>query len=191
MIIGLSGYARSGKDTLGSILVEEHGFTQIAYADALKRLLHQLNPIVSIDAASRSEAPRILLDDLLHSPYSDSSLSGEPDWEYAKRLSPDVRPLLQRLGEGARTLIGPDVWVSALTNSLHPHVNYVITDVRYPNETVICDEVWRINRQGNRPANAHISETALDNFACTHRIAVPESSNYRQLLQYVTAELLA
>jgi hypothetical protein len=35
-IIGLCGYAGSGKDALGAILVRKHGFQRIAFADAVK-----------------------------------------------------------------------------------------------------------------------------------------------------------
>lgn len=36
MIIGLCGYAGAGKDALGQILVERHGFVRLAFADAVK-----------------------------------------------------------------------------------------------------------------------------------------------------------
>lgn len=37
ILVALSGYAGSGKDALGQILVENHGFTRVAFADAIKR----------------------------------------------------------------------------------------------------------------------------------------------------------
>jgi hypothetical protein len=37
-IIGLAGRAGSGKDTVANILVRDHGFIKIAFADALKRV---------------------------------------------------------------------------------------------------------------------------------------------------------
>ena len=43
-VIGLTGYAGSGKDTLANILVEEYGFTRIAFADKTKEFLYDLNP---------------------------------------------------------------------------------------------------------------------------------------------------
>ena len=46
MILGLAGYATSGKDTVGRYLVEEHGFTRLAFADTLKRFALAVNPIV-------------------------------------------------------------------------------------------------------------------------------------------------
>lgn len=35
-IIGLTGYARSGKDTFAKVLTDEYGYTRVAFADALK-----------------------------------------------------------------------------------------------------------------------------------------------------------
>ena len=46
MIIGLTGYARSGKDTVASILVEDYGFTRVAFADPIRDLLLKINPIL-------------------------------------------------------------------------------------------------------------------------------------------------
>jgi dephospho-CoA kinase len=46
MIIGLSGYSRSGKDEVAKILVEDYGFTRIAFADKIRELLYEMNPIV-------------------------------------------------------------------------------------------------------------------------------------------------
>ncbi len=40
MIVGLSGLAGSGKDTVADILVRDHGFAKIAFADPMKRAVH-------------------------------------------------------------------------------------------------------------------------------------------------------
>ena len=39
-IVGLSGYARSGKDEAAKVLVEEFGFTRVAFADKLREVLY-------------------------------------------------------------------------------------------------------------------------------------------------------
>ena len=36
MIIGLSGYARSGKDTVAELLVLNYGFKRVAFADGIR-----------------------------------------------------------------------------------------------------------------------------------------------------------
>lgn len=42
MIVGISGKAQSGKDTIGNILVTKYGFTRVASADALKRIARNI-----------------------------------------------------------------------------------------------------------------------------------------------------
>ena len=49
MIIGLAGYAQSGKDTVAKFLVENHGFERVAFADPIRDLLYELNPIVGFE----------------------------------------------------------------------------------------------------------------------------------------------
>jgi hypothetical protein len=46
MIIGLSGYARSGKDTVAELLVLNYGFKRMAFADGIRESLIALNPIL-------------------------------------------------------------------------------------------------------------------------------------------------
>jgi hypothetical protein len=42
MILAISALAGSGKDTVAQILVEDHGFVQVAFADVLKRILQDV-----------------------------------------------------------------------------------------------------------------------------------------------------
>ena len=46
MIIGLTGYAQSGKDSVADILVKNYGYTRIAFADPIRKLLYETNPAV-------------------------------------------------------------------------------------------------------------------------------------------------
>jgi len=39
MIIGLSGYASAGKDSVAQILVEKFGYKRMAFADAIRDIL--------------------------------------------------------------------------------------------------------------------------------------------------------
>jgi hypothetical protein len=159
MIIGLSGYAQAGKDTTGSILVEEHGFHRVAFADALKDFLYALNPII------HSGGVRL------------RSVVDQRGWEFAKRVT-EVRELLQRLGtEAGRGILGQDIWIRTAMAKLHEgnHGNHhVFTDVRFPNEATMIKhhggEVWRVWRPGTRAANAHASETSLDDWTFDYEI---------------------
>lgn len=154
-VIGLSGYAGSGKDTAAQEFVR-HGFERLAFADILREALYALNPVAKITEGGRILTVRDLVDDV--------------GWDAAKRDSDsDVRVLLQRLGtEAGRELIGENVWVDVVFRKMQDGGKYVITDTRFPNEAKAIEkvggEVWRITRKGVGPANDHTSERALETY---------------------------
>ena len=151
-IIGLAGYAQVGKDTIGSILVRDHGFERRAFADALKR--------VAYDAA-----PWLVAGDIR---FHLQEVVGAVGWDRAKTEYPGVREYLQDLGNAVREHVGNDAWVTAALQNLVPGGRYVITDVRFPNEAAeiirLGGEVYRVERPGYGPVNDHISETAMDSW---------------------------
>ncbi len=153
-IIGLSGYAQAGKDTVASALVNEFGYERAAFADPLRQVLYALNPIVFC---------------LFDENYRVQDLVDGMGWDKAKTEHPEIRALLQRLGtEGGRNILGENVWVDAAMRKLDPEKRYAFTDVRFPNEFHAVleagdgNEMWRIVRQDHGPVNDHPSETALD-----------------------------
>lgn len=148
-IIGLSGYAQSGKDTVGKYLIEKYGFKRISFADKLREVLYAQNPIVVCDVDSQRRVQDVV---------------DYYGWEAAKSTFVEIRQLLQALGtEAGRKVLGENVWVEAALRDL-PDGNYVVTDVRFPNEAEAVHELWRVVRPGYGPINDHPSETALDNF---------------------------
>lgn len=151
MIIGLSGYAQSGKDTVAKILVEDYGYSRIAFADIIRTAVYKLNPLVTYDGMRLAH----LVD-----------LEG---WEIAKTL-PEVRRLLQVMGsEVGRDMIDPQIWIELTLHSASKTDKIVISDVRFRNEaeeiTWRGGEVWRVSRiERDAPINLHRSETDLDNW---------------------------
>jgi hypothetical protein len=147
-IIGLTGYAQSGKDTLASILVEKYGYSRIAFADKIRDFLYGINPMVGC-------SPTGYLQDLVN-------LVG---WDKAKQ-EPQVRRLLQDLGISARDLIAEDIWVTAALSNVGKDQRVVITDVRFENEASMIKsmggQLWRVKRAGVGPVNDHVSESELD-----------------------------
>ena len=148
MIIGLMGYARSGKDEVAKILVNKFGFERRAFADKIRDMLYEMNPMVG------TEPLQIRID-------SDG-------WEEAKR-HPEVRRLMQKLGVAARNNISQNVWVIPVITSMEQTERYVISDVRFENEVysikAMGGEIWRIERPGVGPVNNHVSETGLENLS--------------------------
>ena len=149
MIIGLSGYASAGKDSVAQILVEKFGYKRMAFADAIRDILYTLDP-------------------LTHSGLHVKSVVDDYGWDIAKQ-DVEIRRLLQVLGtEVGRNVFGDDVWVDVLISKLEPMDKVVITDVRFPNEAReihnLAGEIWRINRDGVSAVNEHISEVIMDEY---------------------------
>jgi hypothetical protein len=148
MIIGLTGYAQSGKDTVASILVENYGYQRVAFADPIRDLLYATNP-------------------MLKEGYRVKGLVDVYGWDRVKVDYPEARRLLQDLGVGARKTFGDMFWVKQALRQVNPDGKYVITDVRYPNEAKALREyggsqIWRVRRLGVDPVNSHESESAMD-----------------------------
>lgn len=150
MIIGLAGYARSGKDTIADLLAE-HGYRKQAFADPMREALYTLNPNVDVNGY------RMTLQQAVNG----------LGWEGLKDLSDELRPLLQRFGtDVCRHLFGQDIWVK--TAMARVAGDTVFADVRFPNEADAIREaggvLLRVVRPGVAPANAHASERALDDY---------------------------
>lgn len=111
----------------------------------------------------------------------------------SSRLETEVltpRKMLQIIGtEGGRELIHPNIWVNALMADYKPKIeqgdyftsevvetfpNWIITDVRFPNEVEAIENrggvVIRVNRTDIYSLDNHSSETSLDNWEFIHTI---------------------
>lgn len=162
-IIALSGYARSGKDEAAKVLIEEFGFKRVAFADKLREVLYQLNPLVAPTKERFFVRPK--------NPVTLQEVIDSYGWDGYKETDhgPEIRRLLQRLGtEAGRQTLWDSIWIDAALTGHPDDARLVITDARFPNEaTAVIErggEVWRIKRRGIAPANAHPSETSLDDW---------------------------
>jgi hypothetical protein len=150
LVIGLSGVARAGKDTVGIVLQDLYGYEIKSFSDVLNKALIALNPWVIESSEGWLR-------------YADAvDLLG---YEKAKEI-PEVRALLQRMGtEVGRDLLGQDIWVDALFKDYKPGDKWAIVNVRFPNEfnavKQVGGEVWEVTRPGYEPAQGHISDRAL------------------------------
>ena len=125
MIIGISGFIGSGKDTAANYLVGFHGFRRDSFAGALK------DAVATVFGWDRE-----LLEGL--TPESRHWRDQVDPW-WSKRLNiPHLTPrwVLQYWGtEVCRGGFHDDIWIAALENRLKTrNGNTVITDVRFPNE---------------------------------------------------------
>lgn len=159
MIIGLSGYARSGKDTAADHLISNYGFTRYSFAAPMKEAMYRLNPIVFSDSIGE---------------FRYKNLVDVYGLDKAKESYPEIRRLLQIFGtEVGREMFGANFWVDLTLNSITDG-NAVISDVRFKNEAdairAAGGEIWRINRFGIGPVTNHSSEVDLDDYNFDHLI---------------------
>lgn len=153
-VIGLSGWARTGKDTIADNLVETKGYTKISFAQPMKEAMYRLDPRITVNEVVNTSL-RVGIDVY--------------DWEGLKDRSPDIRGLLQRFGtEVGREMFGENFWVDYALRHIPDGTKAVFADVRFPNEADairnLGGEVFRVERLGVVAANDHISEHALDKY---------------------------
>lgn len=191
MIIGFSGYAKSGKNAVADMaqrFFPEKNFEIVGFATALKQIASILTGLPASSFEDQKVKKSVML----------------PIWNWISQFDNDTqtivrgivlpgmedrakqytyREFLQRVGTDAmRNNIHTDVWVNALMskydNAYLPFdndtPNWLIQDVRFPNEAAAIKQrggvVIRIRRQGCKPVNAHPSETALDGYAFDYAI---------------------
>ena len=156
-LIGLSGWARSGKDTVADAITEVYGHKKVSFATPLKQMAYAINPIVRVGLATER------LQDVVN----------YMGWEKAKNIH-EVRRFLQHLGTEARHHIGADVWVDAAFQDIHTGKRYVISDVRFKNEALAIQQVGgvllRVDRPGVEAPNDHVSEHDLDDWDFDARV---------------------
>jgi hypothetical protein len=145
-IIGVCGLIGSGKGTVADMLVAEHGFVKLSFADRLKD-----------SVAVLFDWPR----DMLEGDTQESREWREQTdafWtsETGRTITP--RLVLQEFGtECMRSGFYDGIWVSLVKKRIQdsPRTNFVLPDTRFPNEIKMLQEiggnVWWV-RRGDLPA---------------------------------------
>lgn len=162
--IGICGRARSGKDTFGWFLVDalrKRGVDarRYGFADALKAVCRVEYGMVGKDARLLQEVGVDYRNGTraFNRGYN-AGLATLSDlgYEVPTRLNP----------------VTPNVWLDAALAAVAedaPEVA-VFCDVRFPNEAAVMHKLYRVVRTNRDPSgrdDAHISETALDDYPAT------------------------
>lgn len=150
-LIGLTGYADTGKDTVREILEDQHGFGGFAFADPIRAMLRELLTSSGIDDACMDD--RALKEAVIQA------------------LGVSYRQLAQTLGTEWGRNLQSDFWLriaSAYVTDLEwaGNTHFVVSDVRFPNEAEWVRSrggvIWCVRREQAQAVRPHISESGVD-----------------------------
>jgi len=195
MIIGISGRKNSGKDLVGRIIQYltspeyGHDFTLEEYLED-DCYLYSGNNWKNVKFADKLKDIVCILTGCTRKQLEDEDFKNfklPKSWNDSHGIN-TYRELLQVLGtDCGRKMIHPNIWVNSTMAEYNPIIklntqdpiappslaeekvypNWIITDVRFPNELkAISDKkgiVIRLMRESDVEGNLHESETALDN----------------------------
>jgi hypothetical protein len=197
MIIGINGYAGSGKDTVGTIIQYLQTVpSNVSLEDVLDfPLTHQW----WLEEASGWEVKKWAGKlKTIASMFTGIPVEKFEDQDFKKTMlgsewNMSVRDFLQKLGTDAiRDGLHTNAWVNALMSDYTPTQvqwsdgplggyedgpmpNWIITDTRFPNEAQAIKDVGglviRVDRPGIKPINNHPSEIGLDGWKFDYKIA--------------------
>lgn len=197
MIIGINGYAGSGKDTVGIIIqylnceskvnltIEEvlinyknhEWWLQDASGWEVKKWAGKLKDVANLLTG-------IPVKDFEDQEFKKTNLG--PEWNNYVNTPMTVRDFLQKLGtEGLRDGLHVNTWVNALMADYMcvpadqapggwDCPNWLVTDTRFPNEASAIKNkggiLLKVTRPGVGPINDHPSETALNQWNFDYEI---------------------
>lgn len=153
LILGLTGYAGSGKDSVADYLVTNYGFQKLSISWSLKLICADLFD-VDLKCLSNND-------------YKDNAVD-----VFGCKVLP--RTILQKFGTDIMRNIGafiPElapiqdkIWILKLKESIKKSkfTKFVISDIRFINETEICSHVWKIVNSDKPRTSEHISEMECD-----------------------------
>ena len=172
ILIGVTGRKKSGKDTIGKYLIDNHGFVRVAFADSLKKACKHIFGFTEEQ----------LYDDTLKEVVDEY-------WQHSPR------EILQKVGTELFRIelphlcknISSDIWIRSVDRKIRKlrsegHTRFVITDVRFDNEleyiTKLQDYIkkkhgytWKVSRpslllNADPSVPIHASEALIDDFIC-------------------------
>ena len=184
MILGLCGRIRSGKSELSKIC-EKYGYNKLYFALPLKQLCSRIVN-VSIEELNELKNNNTRIDLTINDDLC-KLLSNETDIPYdvtlelcnGKTLN-TVRELLQFVGTDYIREYNRDWHVNRIREMIDVNLNYVIDDVRFPNEKKLIDELgghcWFVTRTTLDNISNHISETSITWKDCWNKVIINNSS---------------
>lgn len=165
-LIGITGKAGAGKDTVAKYLSDMYGYQRYGLADPIKELINERFGFTNEmwnDREWKERADPSLGAKFLHVPEGDFELFSPRSW--AQWLGTEV----------LRELVGPDVWVDLMERKFeelrmvakcdNTPLRMVVPDIRFDNEAARIYElggyVIRVERPDVQAVATHVSEAGI------------------------------
>lgn len=184
MVIGLAGRMRSGKTELAKIC-ENFGYERLYFALPLKRLCADLLDI-SIEELNKAKAEKYNIGVTIGKDMCEilADETGIPIDIVTKTCEgvviKDVRHMLQFIGTDLIRKYNTNWHVDRIREIIDKNKNYVLDDVRFPNEKALIEELggdcWFVTRTTLDNISNHESETSITWNDCWNKIIVNDST---------------
>ena len=194
MIIGIAGRCRSGKTELAKIC-EKYGYERIYFALPLKQLCADLLD-VSIDELNRAKAEKYEIgvtigEDMCQIISEETEIPLNIVMEKCNGVViKDVRHMLQFIGTDLIRKYNTDWHVNRIREMIDINKDYVIDDVRFPNEKAMVEELggdcWFVIRTAIENVSNHESETSITWNDCWNKVIINDSTLSNLLFKWET-----
>ena len=136
MLIAFCGPKRSGKDTCSNYIVDKYGFKRLSFADRIRKVANVLY-----------------------------NLSDDFDWDINKEDPCAIlggnsrRYVMQSIGEAMKPTLGRNIWInSVMSGKDFDRRDYVLTDLRFPEELYFIQRNNGLIVYLQRTANVHVEK---------------------------------
>ena len=194
MVIGLCGRLQSGKTELAKIC-EKYGYERIYFALPLKQLCADLLD-VSIDELNRAKAEKYEIgvtigEDMCQIISEETEIPLNIVMEKCNGVViKDVRHMLQFIGTDLIRKYNTDWHVNRIREMIDINKDYVIDDVRFPNEKAMVEELggdcWFVIRTTIENVSNHESETSITWNDCWNKVIINDSTLSNLLFKWET-----
>lgn len=184
MVIGFAGRCRSGKTILSEVC-EKYGYQRLSFALPLKQLCADILDI-SIDELNRAKNENIPIEitigkDICEILSEETNIPIETTTEICDgKYLHTVRDMLQFIGTDYIRKYNSDWHVNRIREMIEDNVNYVIDDVRFPNEKRMIEQLggdcWFVTRTTLDNVSNHESETSITWKDCMNKVIVNNST---------------
>lgn len=181
LVIGFGHRAQNGKDTVVNHLVQKYAKSKLivrryAFADALKVEVFDWAQATGFLEVHFPDTFQCIGEPAIGGFYWNRPYSVAEKLIWVEQSKARLRSVLQKWGTEFRRAQDLDYWVKKTKARIaeeQPHVA-LLSDMRFPNEAVICDVTVNVVRQGYSIGTGHASETELDAWPYDHALTAAE-----------------